>query len=137
MESNNIEDGIIGCILVDPNSLFDVYDKITPEMFTSSFCKRVYEKALSLYDRGIKFDATILANELADSESGPDVFLKQFMDMMYNTPSSVLIKGYTDKLVANYQAKRVNLLLKDVDRNPATINDTIGTLITRLEEIQR
>lgn len=136
MENSNIEDGIIGCILVEPDSLFDVYDTIKPEMFTSSFCKRVYETALSLYDRGIKFDATILANELADENSSADVFLNQFSDMIMKVPSSVLIKGYTDKLIANYQSKRLNLLIKDLDTNPVTVNDTIGTLITRLEEIQ-
>ena len=110
---NNIEDGIIGCILFEPESLFDVYNKIEPEMFTSSFCKKVYEKALSLYDRGIKFDATILANELADAESPSDVYLNQFSKLIAECPTSTLIKGYTDRLIANYQSKRINLLLKD------------------------
>lgn len=136
MENNNIEDGIIGCILLDPNCLYEVYNKIKPEMFTSNFCKRVYETALSLYDRGKKFDATILANELASAESSSEVYQKQFGNLIMNTPSSVYLKGYTDKLIANYQSKRLNLLIKDIDTNPTEINNTIGTLITRLEEIQ-
>lgn len=133
---NNIEDGIIGCILVEPNSLYEIYDKITPDMFNTTFCKRVYETALSLYDRGIKFDATILANEMANSESGPEVYLNQFSNMIMNCPGSWLIKEYTNKLIANYQSKRLNLLLQNIDTNPTTIKDTIGTLMTRLEEIQ-
>lgn len=136
MSNINIENGIIGCILVEPESLYKVYNKITPDMFTSDFCKRVYEKALSLYDKGIKFDATILANEMATPESGADVYLNQFSNMILDTPSSVLIDGYAEKLIAQYQARRLNLLVKELDTNPNKIKDTIGTLITKLEEIQ-
>ena len=136
MENNNIEDGIIGCILVDPDCLYEIYDKITPDMFTSNFCKRVYEAALSFYDRGKTYDATILANEVATEKSDSQVYMKQFADLVMATPSSVLIKSYAENLIANYQTRRLSLLLKQVDLNPKNIKDTIGTLITRLEEIQ-
>ena len=136
MENNNIEDGIIGCILVEPKCLYDIYDKVKPEMFTSNFCKRVYETALSLYDRGIKFDETILANEMATEKSDSGTFIKQFTNLVMATPTSVEIKNYTELLIKNYQSRRLSLLLKDVDLNPNKIADTVGTLITRLEEIQ-
>lgn len=136
MASNNIEDGIIGCILVDPECLFQIYDKIKPEMFNYAFCRNVYQKMLSLYDRGIRFDATILANEMANENSDADVFMNQFSNLVMECPGSWLLKEYTDKLIANYQSKRLNLLLKEVDSNPTNIKDTIGNLITRLEEIQ-
>lgn len=136
MGNNNIEDGIIGCILVNPDCLFEVYDKITPEMFTSNFCKQVYETMLSFYDSGKKFDETILANKMATQRSDADVFKKQFADLIMATPTSVSITDYSKILIANYQSKRLNLLIKGVDSNPAIVNDTIATLITRLEEIQ-
>lgn len=133
---NNIEDGIIGCILLDTECLYKVYDKIKPEMFTSNLCRRVYEKMLVFFDTGKPFDATILANELADEHSDKDVFMKQFSNLIMATPTSSLINGYTDRLIANYQASRLHLLLKDVDTNPSNIKATIGELMTRLEEIQ-
>lgn len=136
MENNNIEDGIIGCILVNPDCLFDIYDKVKPEMFTSNLCKRVYETALSFYDRGKKFDETILATEMADSRNSVEAYLNKFGDMVMATPTSVKVGEYAKILIANYQAKRLNLLLRSVDSNPKTINDTIGNLIARLEEIQ-
>lgn len=136
MENNNIEDGIIGCILTEPSCLFDVYDKIKPDMFVTSWGKRVYETALSLYDRGKKFDATILANELANEHIDSATYEKQFAKLILDCPGSWLIKEYANKLIANYQSRRLNLLLKDVDTNPTTVNDAIGTLITKLEEIQ-
>ena len=136
MENNNIEDGIIGCILVDPESLYEIYDKIKPEMFTSIFCKRVYETALSLWDRGIKFDATILANELANEKSDAGVFLKQFSKMIVDTPTSVLIGGYADNLIAKYQCKRLNLLLKGLVIEPNTVNDVMGEIIKGIEDIK-
>lgn len=136
MVNNNVEDGIIGSILVDPGCLFDIYDKVKPEMFSSNFCKRVYECALSLYDRGISFDETILANEMATEKSDSGVYLKQFADLVMATPTSVEVKNYADLLIKNYQSRRLSLLMKDIDLNPTTITDTVGTLITRLEEIQ-
>ena len=136
MADINIENGIIGCILVEPESLYKVYNKLTPDMFTSDFCKRVYEKALSLYDKGIKFDETLLANEMATPEIKADAYLKQFMDIIYDTPSSVLINGYAEKLIASYKAKRLSLLIKEININPNNIEDTIGTLMKKLEEIE-
>lgn len=136
MENNNIEDGIIGCILVDPKCLYDLYDLIKPEMFSSNFCKRVYETALGLYDRGIKFDETILASEMATEKSDTEVYINQFANLVMATPTSVEVKNYANLLIKNYQSRRLGLLLKEVDLNPTTIKDTVGTLIARLEEIQ-
>lgn len=136
MENNNIEDGIIGCILLDPDSLYKIYDKVKPEMFSSNLCKRIYEKMLYHYDTGKKFDETILANELADERSDKEVFMTQFGNLIMNTPTSGLLDGYTEKLIANYQAKRLSCLIREIEVNPNTVKDTVGTLITRLEEIQ-
>ena len=136
MENTNIEDAIIGSIICDPGCLIDLYDVLTPDMFSSNFNKRVYETALGLYDRGIKFDETILANYLATERSDSDVFQKQLMNVVMATPVSVKVKEFADLLIKNYQSRRLSLLIKDIDLNPTNIKDTVGTLITRLEEIQ-
>jgi replicative DNA helicase len=133
---NNIEDGIIGCILLDPECLFEIYNKVKPEMFTSNFCQKVYAKALSMYDLGKPIDPNILANELSDSESPPEVYLNQFKQLIVDTPTSALLNSYADRLVANYQAKRVSLLLRDIDLNPTNIQDTVADIVSKLEDIQ-
>ena len=133
---NNVEDKLIGCILFEPESLYEIYDKVKPEMFSSLFCKRVYETALSLFDQGKKFDPTILANELATPESSPEVFEKRFGDLILDCVSSVLISSYAEQMIKTYKDREVKQVLKDITTTPTTIDDDLGNLITKLEEIQ-
>ena len=49
---NAAEQGVIGCVLIDNNSLYDVYNKLKPEMFASEFAQDCYAEMIAMYDRG-------------------------------------------------------------------------------------
>ena len=49
---NTAEQGVIGCVLIDNNSLYDVYNKLKPEMFASEFAQDCYAEMIAIYDRG-------------------------------------------------------------------------------------
>ena len=44
--------GVIGCVLIDNDSLSKIYSKLTPDMFSSEFCQNAYAQILAIYDRG-------------------------------------------------------------------------------------
>ena len=136
MVDSNIEDGIIGCLLLDPESIYEIYDKIEPEMFSSNFCQKVYRTMLVMYDRGIKIDPNLLANELADADSPAEVYSNQFGKLIVETPTSAMLKPYSESLIANYQSRRVSSIIQGIDLNPTKIQDTIGQVLTKLEDIQ-
>lgn len=136
MVTNSIEDGIIGCLLLDPESIYEIYNKIEPEMFSSNFCQKVYRQMLVMYDRGQKIDPNLLANELADADTPADVYTKDFGELIVETPTSATLKPYSERLIANYQARRVSAIIQEMDLNPTKIQDTIGQTLTKLEDIQ-
>ena len=137
MDKDSIEDGIIGSIIVDPSCLYEIYDKVKPEMFESIFCRSAYETALSLYDRKVKFDETVLANEMTNKQiNNAEAIKKQLEDIVMATPVSVNVQDYVNILISKYQAREVRQLFKDADTSYTGIKNTIGDVITRLEELQ-
>ena len=46
------EMGVIGSILIDNDSLSQIYSNLRPDMFGSEFCQDAYKQILALYDRG-------------------------------------------------------------------------------------
>lgn len=45
------EQGVIGCVLIDNDSMFKVYNKLKPEMFSTEFCQDAFAEMLAMYDR--------------------------------------------------------------------------------------
>lgn len=135
MENINIEEGIIGCILVNPEKMFEIYNLVTPEMFCQQFTRRVYTKLLSMYDRGIEIDLVMLASECSTPEIEPKIFEKKFSELIVSCPTSILLKDYVAKLIANYQCNRLRMLIKEIEIDPNTINDTLGTIQKGIDDI--
>lgn len=46
------EQGVIGCVLIDNDSMYKVYNKLKPEMFNTEFCQDAFAEMLAMYDRG-------------------------------------------------------------------------------------
>ena len=131
------ESGIIGAILIDNSSLFDVYDKLKPEMFQGSFYRKVFTKMLALYDQGKKIDLVTLTQEVIDNEGERDFVMGMLSSCLADTPYSGMIKEYADAVGQEYRATALTNLLTNTQIRPKDIDDTIATLLTRLEEISQ
>ena len=51
---NEAEKGVIGCVLVDSECLYEIYDKLKPNMFSDGFCSDCFTEMLAMYDIGIR-----------------------------------------------------------------------------------
>ena len=60
--SVNSEQCLIGCILLDGEAMYKVYNKIKPDMFLFSLLGECYSEMLAMYDSGEKIDFVTLAN---------------------------------------------------------------------------
>ena len=45
---NEAESGVIGCVLIENSSLYEVYNILKPEMFLSEFCKDCFSEMLAM-----------------------------------------------------------------------------------------
>ena len=130
-----IENAIIGCLLVNPDELKNYYNVIQPKMFQSSFCRKVYEALFLFFEKGEEVDLNLLSARL--SEDTPNVeWSSRLSDMLLATPTSVGIKGYVQTLVNEYRAREFTEFLAKQTINPSCIDDVMAATQTFIESLK-
>lgn len=130
------ESGVIGCVLIDNHSLYEIYNRLKPEMFASEFGQNCYAEMLAMYDLGEKINILNLSQRLEgrkwDSED-VGTFLKECVSA---APTSAMVKSYADALIKMYRSRVARELFQHVSFQPKDIDNTIAEILARFEEIQ-
>ena len=130
-----IENAIIGCLLVSPDEMKNYYNVIQPKMFQSSFCRKVYEALFLFFEKGEDVDVNLLSSKL--SENNPKVdWGNRLREMLMATPTSVGIKGYVKTLVNEYRAREFTEFLANQTINPSCIDDVMAATQTFIESLK-
>ena len=130
------EQGVIGCILIDNESLYTVYDVLKPKMFASEFCQEAYAEMLAMYDRGENINVISLSQALENHKWSPEMITVELKDCVVSAPTSVMIKNYADAIAKNYKARSVKELFQRVSLKPCDIDNTVAEVLARIEELQ-
>jgi replicative DNA helicase len=130
------EQGIIGCILVDSECVYKLYDKLKPEMFDDKFCKDCYTEMLAMYDLGIKIATVELSQRLENRTYDVKTINKFLIECVRSCPTSALCDRYARTIMNEYKAMNVKNMIERVSLLPKDIDSTISELIARCEELQ-
>lgn len=130
------EKNILGCILMDNDSLHEIYNLVKPEMFTYTFYRDCYSAMLSLYDQMKPITMQALSQMLENRERNYEFISKELTFISLETTTSAFIKSYAEVLINDYKANEVKSILESTDISPNAINDTISDIMTRLERLQ-
>lgn len=133
---NAAEQGVIGCVLIDNNSLYDVYNKLKPEMFASEFAQDCYAEMLSMYDRGENINVLSLAQALESRKLDPDDIRVCLKECISSAPTSVMIKSYADSVIKMWRSRTAKEMFHHVSFAPKDIDNTISEVLARFEELQ-
>lgn len=133
---NAAEQGVIGCVLIDNNSLYDVYNKLKPEMFASEFGRDCYAEMLAMYDRGENINVLSLAQALESRKLDPDDIRVCLKDCISSAPTSVMMKSYADSVIKMWRSRVAKELFHHVSFAPKDIDNTIAEVLARFEELQ-
>ena len=133
---NAAEQGVIGCVLIDNNSLYDVYNKLKPEMFASEFAQDCYAEMLAMYDRGENINVLSLAQALESRKLDPDDIRACLKDCISSAPTSVMMKSYADSVIKMWRSRKAKELFYHISFAPKDIDNTISEVLARLEELQ-
>lgn len=125
--------GVIGCVLIDNDSLSKIYSKLTPDMFSSEFCQNAYAQILAIYDRGENVNLMSLSQAMENHKFDPEQISTVLRDCLSAAPTSVMIGSYADTIIKEYRSREVASLFHHVSLKPCDIDDTIGTILTRIE----
>lgn len=133
---NAAEQGVIGCALIDNNSLYDVYNKLKPEMFASEFAQDCYAEMLAMYDRGENINILSLSQALESRKidsSDVGMYLKE---CVASALTSVMMKSYADSVIKMWRSRMAKELFHHVSFAPKDIDNTIAEVLARFEELQ-
>ena len=130
------EKGVLGCVLMDSNSLYSVYNILKPEMFESEFCGDCYREMLSLYDLGEPINVVALSQRLQNHKWDELDINTCLGECVMAAPTSVMIKSYADAIVKAYRSRTAKEIFQRVSLLPGDIDNTISEVIARLEELQ-
>lgn len=130
------EVGVIGCVLIDNDSMFKVYNKLKSEMFSTEFCQDAYAEMLAMYDRGENINVVSLSQALENHKWEPEMIASELKECISTTPVSTAMKSYADAVIKDWRARTAKDLFQRVSLRPCDIDNSIAEVLTRLEEIQ-
>lgn len=133
---NEAESGVIGCVLIENSSIYEVYNILKPEMFLSEFCKDCFSEMLAMYDRGEPINVVSLSQILENHKWDKEYISSELKDCAMSAPVSGMIKSYANAVIQDYKARTVKELFQRVSLKPGDIDATISEVLIRLEGLQ-
>lgn len=130
------EIGVIGCALIDNDSMYKVYNKLKPEMFSTEFCQDAFAEMLAMYDRGESINIISLSQALENHKWDPEMIAADLRECVTIAPVSIAITSYADAVVKDWRARETKKLFQEVSLRPCDIDNSIAEVLTKLEEIQ-
>ena len=130
------EIGVIGCVLIDNDSMYKVYNKLKPEMFSTEFCQDTFAEMLAMYDRGENINIISLSQALENHKWDPEMIAADLRECVTIAPVSIAITSYADAVVKDWRAREAKKLFQGVSLRPCDIDNSIAEVLTKLEEIQ-
>ena len=111
------EIGVIGCVLIDNDSMYKVYNKLKPEMFSTEFCQDAFAEMLAMYDRGENINVVSLSQTLENHKWEPEIIVSELKECISVTPVSTAIKSYADAVIKDWRAR-------ETDRKSTRLNSS-------------
>ena len=130
------EIGVIGCALIDNDSMYKVYNKLKPEMFSTEFCQDAFAEMLAMYDRGENINIISLSQALENHKWDPEMIAADLKECVTIAPISTAIASYADAVVKDWRSRETKRLFQEVSLRPCDIDNSIAEVLTKLEEIQ-
>ena len=130
------EIGVIGCVLIDNDSMYKVYNKLKPKMFSTEFCQDTFAEMLAMYDRGENINIISLSQALENHKWDPEMIVADLRECVTIAPVSIAITSYADAVVKDWRAREAKKLFQGVSLRPCDIDNSIAEVLTKLEEIQ-
>jgi len=131
-QSIELEEAVIGALLIDGKAIFDVIDLLKPEHFYKDSLKAIYSAILAIYTRNEGIDVLTVSNELKTAKElekiGGHLALAQLTNKV---ASSAHINNHAHIIVQNYLKRQIiqvsTELIKDAYEDSGDAFELINT----------
>ncbi|MFR2614519.1 replicative DNA helicase [Parabacteroides goldsteinii] len=133
-----LEQAVIAGLLVSPKAIFDVADRLQPDMFSDNRTGFVYRAVLSLMASGTAVDMLTVENEMRRLDNGLYIQLNglSFLsDMLLDVRSDAHIRIHADELVRCYTLRQLVNELKKKETEAQLPSADVTALLTGIEDL--
>ena len=130
------EQNIIGSLLMDVECMSEIYNLLSPEMFTSELFGRIYHEFQRGYDNHYDVNAVVLEQKLRSDNFPSQLLIEEIQKCVINTTTSATVKTYANIVVSDYKAKRLDDFLGKVKVTPSNLESQIRAISEELEFLQ-
>lgn len=130
------EQNVIGALLMDQESISEVYNMLEPQMFTSAFLGRIYHEFQKGYDNRYNVNLVVLEQKLRSDELPSGEIVNQIKEIMSQTLTSATIKAEAGVIVSDYKANRLSEFLNTIIVTPNNLNEQIRAISQEIEVLQ-
>ena len=133
-----LEQAVIAGLLVSPEAIFDVADRLQPDMFSDNRTGFVYRAVLSLMASGTAVDMLTVENEMRRLDNGLYIQLNglSFLsDMLLDVRSDDHIRIHADELVRCYTLRQLVNELKKKETEAQLPSADVTALLTGIEDL--
>ena len=133
-----LEQAVIAGLLVSPEAIFDVADRLQPDMFSDNRTGFVYRAVLSLMASGTAVDMLTVENEMRRLDNGLYIQLNglSFLsDMLLDVRSDAHIRIHADELVRCYTLRQLVNELKKKETEAQLPSADVTALLTGIEDL--
>lgn len=133
-----LEQAVIAGLLVSPEAIFDVADRLQPDMFSDNRTGFVYRAVLSLMASGTVVDMLTVENEMRRLDNGLYIQLNglSFLsDMLLDIRSDAHIRIHADELVRCYTLRQLVNELKKKETEAQLPSADVTALLTGIEDL--
>ena len=130
------EQSVIGSLLMNQESIADVYSTLEPQMFTDELFGKVYHEYQKAYDNHYDLSFSDIEQKLRSDSFPSEIIVEQLKDCLSSTITSVYIKRDANVIVNDYKAHRLDKFLNSIKVSPTNLKEQIRALQEELEVLQ-
>ena len=132
--SRQSEKGLIGCLLIDENSIDEVAPYVTQGMFKDEMYGAIYEVYRDGFDKGNRANE-ITVRWMLEDKYPIEILDKELVACVESVVSSVEIKTYADTIIKDFKASQADALLQHTEIKGANVVESVSEVISELQKI--
>jgi len=131
------EKSVIGCLLINRESIAEISQILLPDMFTDSFLSRTYYEIRHGFETGTDIDEVVLSQRLSDSIRSEHEVSLELADIVRGTYRTDSVQTYAVMVIHDYRARKASEIVnkvqfdgEDVDKQIRDISASLQSLLS-------
>lgn len=130
------EKSVIGALLLEEESISEIYNIVNHEMFENELFGKVYLEFQRAYDMMYKLTLPMIVQKIEDELFTSEVIVKEMRSCLNEVYTTSHIRENANVILNSYKARRLKEIIKTIKVSPNDIKTQICSLQKELEALQ-